>query len=187
MNIPVLTHSGRVVVRPDTTWKKEIEDFCPPDFVDSVSFSPVLFTRIVKPGRSISRRFAARYFDGVGFGLLLYPDTLMDGSEEGYACASCLDRTTFLPLPVSENSILGDTGCKYTLFRDVEQMYSCTPCSAARFEEAVEAVSKYVYLRTGDLLAMELQGRAPLWKRGDGAVRVRTTCNEETMLDFKIF
>ena len=95
MNIPVITASGKVIVRPDTTWERDNEDVYLPEFVNSLSWTPVFFARVSKPGRSIGRAFASRYYDGIGFGVLLYPDDLLDGSEEGFACASCLDKVTF--------------------------------------------------------------------------------------------
>ena len=98
MNVVVLTSVGNVVVRPDTTWERDNEDFYVPSFIDSLKYSPVLFARVCKPGRSIGEKFASRYFDAVGYGVLLYPTELLAIKEQGWAAASCLDHTTFLPL-----------------------------------------------------------------------------------------
>ena len=100
MNIIVKTSSGHITVRPDTTWEKDNEDFYPPEFVDELTYSPVLFARILKPGRSVGRKFASRYYDSIGFGVLLYPENMLDGTPEGYAQAICLDHTSFLPSPM---------------------------------------------------------------------------------------
>ena len=94
MNIIVLTQSGRVVSRPDTSWEKDSRDIYLPDFVKALSLSPVLFVKVTKPGRSISERFASRYHDSFGFGCLLYAEDLMDSHPEAYASASCLDHTS---------------------------------------------------------------------------------------------
>lgn len=56
MNIIVKTASGKYIVRPDTTWEKDNEDFFPPDYISKISFTPVLFARISKPGKSIGVR-----------------------------------------------------------------------------------------------------------------------------------
>lgn len=64
MNIIVKTSSGHITVRPDTTWEKDNEDFYPPEFVDELTYSPVLFARILKPGRSVGRKFASSIFSG---------------------------------------------------------------------------------------------------------------------------
>ena len=59
MNIPVITVSGKVIVRPDTTWERDNEDLYLPDFVNSLSWTPVFFARVSKPGRWIGPAFAS--------------------------------------------------------------------------------------------------------------------------------
>ena len=110
MNIIVRTASGKYIVRPDTTWEKDNEDLYLPEFVDGVSYTPVLFARICKPGRSIGRNFAARYYDSVNYGILLYPADHIDDGPECFAESLTLDHTSFLPaplLPVGELSGAG--------------------------------------------------------------------------------
>ena len=99
MNIVVVNSSSRVFVRPDTTWERDNEDLYVPVFIGSLAWTPVIFAHISKPGRSIGARFGARYYDLVGAGVQLYPEDLMDGSAEGFACACCLDHSSFLPSP----------------------------------------------------------------------------------------
>ena len=57
MNIIVRTYGGHYVTRPDTTWEKDNEDFFPPDFTESFEWTPVVFARVCKPGRSVGARF----------------------------------------------------------------------------------------------------------------------------------
>ncbi len=172
MNIVVLTYSGKVTVRPDTTWEKDGEDFYVPDFVDRLGWTPVVFARVTRPGRSIGARFAGRYFESTGHGVLLYPEDLMDGSEEGYACASCLDHTSFLP-----GTLLPKTACAdFSVRRGEEEIFRCEGTPAGRLEEAISEVSRFCYLRTGDLVAIEMQARRPLCTRDDGGCRI--TCLE---------
>ena len=80
MNIVVVNSSSRVFVRPDTTWERDNEDLYVPEFIGSLAWTPVLFARISKPGRSIGARFGTRYYDLIGAGINLYPEDLMDGS-----------------------------------------------------------------------------------------------------------
>ena len=170
MNIIVITAGGHITVRPDTTWEKDNEDFYLPDEVSSVSFTPVLFARISKPGRSVGLRFASRYFGSFGYGVLLYPDDFEDGSPEGFACASCLDHTSFLPGELSPKAAL--TEARFRLFRNGEQIFENSGESAAMIEKAIEDATRRIYIRTGDLIAIELQPRKPLLKRVDGNVRI---------------
>ena len=166
MNIIVRTCSGKYIVRPDTTWERDSEDFYPPEFIDGLSWVPVLFARISRPGRSVGERFADRYFDGVGYGLLLYPDDLMDG-ECGLACASCLDHTSFLPFPVKEKTELSSE-------------------ESAMIESAIEEATRYIYIRPGDIIAIELCGRTPLCRRENGTFSYVSDFQGKTLPEFKI-
>ena len=190
MNIVVITANGKCIVRPDTTWERDNEDFFPPEFVNRLSYSPVLFARISKPGRSVGEQFADRYYDGIGYGVLLYPQDLIDGSEAGYACASCVDHTTFLPFPLYNKVTLGE-GNEFKLYakkgdKPSKRLFMHDAGTAEMIQQAIAEATKYVYVRSGDILAIELKPRTALCSRADGEVAVKGKyCNNVTM-DFKI-
>ncbi len=183
MNIVVLTAGRRTVVRPDTTWEKDSEDLYVPDFVSRVSWSPVLYARVSKPGRSIGLKFAGRYFRTFGYGALLYPEDLVDGSEEGYASACCLDHTSFLPGEMPDKSATG--GQVFRLLRDGEEIFVSESASERMIEESIAEVSRFCYLRTGDLVAAELRPRELLCVRTDGTTRLEGMLGEVRVFDFK--
>ncbi len=183
MNIVVLTAARRTVVRPDTTWEKDSEDLYVPDFVSRIGWSPVLYARVSKPGRSIGRKFAGRYFRTFGYGVLLYPEDLIDGSEEGYACACCLDHTSFLPGEMPDKSAPG--GSDFRLLKDGEEIFASGGASAQMIEECIAEVSRYCYLRTGDIVATELEQRRPLCGREDGSTRLEGMLGDVRVFDFK--
>ena len=114
MNIVVKTASGRIITRPSTTLEKNNSDLYVPDFVDSLSYTPVMFARICGSARSIGVKFAGRYYDSINYGVLLYPDNLLQG-KEGFACASCLDHTSFLPAPLYNTVTVGVEGNEFIL------------------------------------------------------------------------
>ena len=186
MNIIVRTCSGKYIVRPDTTWERDSEDFYPPEFIDGLSWVPVLFARISRPGRSVGERFADRYFDGVGYGLLLYPDDLMDG-ECGLACASCLDHTSFLPFPVFDKA---ETGREFRL--DItdgngrRQLFCAADAVDSVFRKTIAEATRFIYIRTGDLVAIELQSRQPLCSRKDSRIHLEGCFGDTATLDFNI-
>lgn len=163
MNIIVISCEGKVFVRPDTTWERDNEDFYVPDFVDRISASEVLFVRVSKPGRSVSAKFAERYYDGAGRGFLLYPEDMIDGSAEGFACACCLDHTSFLPFPIHGKEWL-EEGC------------------GARICEAIALATTFCYIRTGDIIAIELATRKPLCSRADGRFDVNSGDNSFSII-----
>lgn len=186
MNIAVITASGRVIVRPDTTWERKGEDFFAPGFVDALTYSPVLYARISKPGRSISRKFASRYYDGIGYGMLLYPENLIDGSEDAYACASCIDHTSYLPVTLYNPVTLGVEGNEFIIEQDGKEIFCSDSGTRTMVEEAIESVTERTFLRTGDLVAIELSPRSPLSSREAGATSIKASFCENPVIEFSI-
>ncbi len=186
MNIVVKTASGHIVVRPDTTWERDNEDLYLPDSVSRLSYTPVLFARICKPGRSISRKFASRYYDAVNYGILLYPEDYLDGSEEGYASACCLDHSSFLPSPFCQPAALGSKDSIFNIAKDGVELFSTESGSLSMIEEALEECTSRVYIRTGDILAIELQPRKQIYDRNEGNVLISGSFCGNKSTDFKI-
>lgn len=172
-------------MRPDTTWEKDNEDFYPPEFVDELTYSPVLSARILKPGRSVGRKFASRYYDSVGFGVLLYPENMLDGTPEGYAQAICLDHTSFLPTPMFQPQRLEEDG-RFSLFRNEVELFTFDRPSLNMIEDALVEATRLLYIRTGDLIAVELSDRKPLTNRTDSVTHITGTFGQDKVLDFQI-
>lgn len=185
MNIIVKTSSGHITVRPDTTWEKDNEDFFPPEFVNEVTYSPVLFARVLKPGRSVGRKFASRYYDSVGYGVLLYPENMFDGTPEGYAQAICLDHTSFLPAPMFPPQRL-EKDAEFRLYRNDDELFAFDQPSLNMIEETLVEATRFLYIRTGDLIAIELDARKPLTGRTESEVRITGTFGQDKILDFQI-
>ena len=134
-------------MRPDTTWERIPEaDFYVPGSVDTISAAPVLCARICRLGKCVGAKFARRYFDGVGRGLLLYPESLVESGPEGFAAACCVDRTSHFPLPEENPDSLAEAD------RDL----LC---------RALEQASANCRVRTGDFLCVETGPRTVLCKR----------------------
>ena len=185
MNIIVKTSSGHITVRPDTTWEKDNEDFYPPEFVDELTYSPVLFARVLKPGRSVGAKFASRYYDSVGYGVLLYPENMLDSSPESYAQATCLDHSSFLPSPTFPLQRLEEDG-QFRLFRNETEIFTFDHPSLNMIEDTLVQATKLLYIRTGDLIAIELASRKSLTTRLDANTRVIGTFGHDKVIDFQI-
>lgn len=184
MNIIVKTSDGGLMVRPDTTWEKDNEDFFPPEFVERLTYTPVLFARVSKPGRSVGLQFADRYFDSVGFGILLYPENLIDGKETGLCEATMIDHTSFLPSPMYNRVTLGQEGNRFILQKNGKTIFQYEEGNVNMIKEALSQATRYIFIRTGDLIAIELDGRKPLCGKEDTSISA-TWC-ENSILDFKI-
>lgn len=163
MNIIVRTYGGSIIVRPDTTWSRNNDDYFVPDFVDEISWSPVVCVRISRLGKHIEEKFASRYYDGAGKGVLLYPENLLDGTPESYASASILDRTSCIVLPEGDLSMLGDDGRKM-------------------MDEALARASRFARVRAGDILAVEMAPREHLCGRSCGRFELKKEGAEFTII-----
>lgn len=166
MNIIVKPYgTERCCCRPDTSWEREDRDLFVPDFISGYSWTPVLFARISKAGKCIGRKFASRYYDAIGYGILLYADDMLDGSPEGFACASCMDHTSVLPFPMYDKVTLESGQNIFSVAVDDREIYSTCEGSAGMIEDALAAASGMVSLRIGDLAVMELAPIAGLVRR----------------------
>lgn len=186
MNIIVRTYGGRIVTRPDTTWKRGDDAAYLPEFINGASYTPVVFARVCKAGRSVAEKFADRYYDGIGYGILLYAENLIDGSPEGFAEASCLDHTSFLCWPVYGKQTLGVEENIFRITRDGSPLFSCTSVEKKVIESAISEVTRFCYIRSGDFVVSELAPRSPLISREDGECHIEGTFCDNFAFDFKV-
>ena len=186
MNIIVKTYAGNIIVRPDTTWEKDNEDIYPQDFIRTLTFTPVIFARICKPGKSIGRRFVSRYYDSANYGVLLYPENMIGGNPEDFSAASCIDHTSFLPAPLYQKCVFGNSENEFRLSKDGTGIFEVNADGLDSIEEAITEATARIYIRTGDLVAVELAPRTQLWEAGQGITSIQGTfCGNET-IDFNI-
>ncbi len=184
MNISVQPYgSSRCYCRPDTTWERESKDFYSPESVNTLHWTPVAYVRISKAGKCISGKFVSRYYDGVGFGTLLYiGDFLPD-----LASASCTDHSSILPSPVGGPDLLESTDKTYEVFRNGEKVFGCTVEGLKeKVEEAICRASKLTTLRIGDFVAIELAPSTQICDRSEEETKIKAVFGENDLFDFKL-
>ena len=163
--------------RPDTTLEKESFDYYIPDGVSELTYSPVLFVRLCRAGKAIGERFAGRYYDSGGFGVLLYGESIIgSGAAAGLSMASSLDKTSLLPFPLIDKDVLEKSGNIFSLSVNERSMnehsvnersvngngtFTCQP-DFAGIPEILHRISVRTSLRTGDIVAVELGERLPI-------------------------
>ena len=165
--------------RPDTTWERENRDFYSPECVNEVLWAPVVFARISKAGKCIGAKFATRYYDAVGCGMLMY------GSKD-IAFGSCIDHTSILPSPLFNPEVLEDKK-NYDVETGVDGR--CTFAlseSRTMLETAICKASQLTSLRIGDYVAVELAPITQLADRSAGEFNVKGTFCENEIFGFKI-
>lgn len=173
--------------RPDTTLEKESFDYYIPDGVSELTYSPVLFVRLCRAGKAIGEKFAGRYYDSGGFGVLLYGESIIgSGAAAGLSMASSLDKTSLLPFPLIDKDVLEKSGNIFSLSVNERSMnehsvnehsvnersanerslngngtFACHP-DFAGIPEILHRISLRTSLRTGDIVAVELGERLPI-------------------------
>lgn len=159
-------------------------DFYVPEFTGEVSCVPQLVVRMCKLGKSVSERFAGRYYEEVGVGVRFYADTLeaelrkkglpevMAASFDSSAAISALKNRTGLhciryAMKVNEETVFeGDSGG--------------LPVSP---DKLVSVCSDYHTIKIGDFVYCGNTFRHRGMKIGD---RVQVYLEGECMLDFYI-
>lgn len=167
MNILTVSHdysfSG---FRPDSTLIRALDSYYVPDYVTGLEFVPVVCFRCGRPGKSIERRFARRYIDSFGYGILLYPELSEDivGHREFFSNA--MDFTSIIPLsfrPISDyGAILAEHEAYIPLHRLRAAVNGRTVTESpihptyAIIEQIISDITRYSSIRCGDFISCEL-------------------------------
>lgn len=166
MNIIVKPYdSSMCYCRPDTTWERENKDFYVPEPIDEIHWAPIVFVRICKAGKCISRKFASRYYDAFNFGALMYCHTEEGRNETAFT--SCADHTSLLPFPLYNTVVMENDDNAFEVRKDGEVIFGMPRVNYARLatpeqtltdmvEEALCRASMLTSLRIGDYVAVEL-------------------------------
>lgn len=180
MNILVKTYSNKVYCRPDTSWERENKDFYIPEGINSLSYSPILFVRISKAGKCVQEKFASRYYDSFGYGILLY----LGHCEEDLATTSCADHTSILPHPLYNPIVLDFNDKEFSIFLNDNLLYKTQEGSKEIIEKAIEQATKLTSIRIGDFLVIEMAPPAKLSLEGEA--NIKASFNEDEIINFKL-
>lgn len=142
MNLVVVRPDGSIYARPDTTLVRGARDFYLPDDFSWVEVRPCRWIRILKSAKAVQERFAQRYYDAVGSGLLLYGD----GTD------ALLDASSYIFDDVVPAGQPDSNGLMPDLIRHLNA--------------ALSAVTAHLLLHQGDLLILESPDSTTL-HRGD--------------------
>ena len=182
MNIVVKPYeSALCYCRPDTTWEKESRDLYIPEGVDKVLWAPVVFAKVCKAGKCVSKKFVARYYDAVGFGALVYCN------DEAIAFSSCMDHTSILPMPLYNPVIFENEDNTFVLKAgEMSEAFKTTEAMKVCLEEAICKASERVSLRIGDMVALELAPLKVIAERQTGETNMKAEFGENNLFDLKV-
>ena len=143
-------------MKPDTAILTRNRPFYLPDFSSLIHYEVELVLRISKVGKNISERFANTYYDAIGIGFDFTARDLQNKAKEkglpwlvskGFDNASPLgkfiDKDTFRDVH-DIHFHLEKNGVKVQQASSQEMIFS--------FEEIISYISRYMTLKTGDLI-----------------------------------
>ena len=97
MNIIVVGGDGSVSLRPDTTLKWGVQDYWMPEPFSHVTACRCRFFPVLKMGKAVAPRFAGRYYDSWGPGVLIYGDGQNPYADDStYLCRNLLQSAAAL-------------------------------------------------------------------------------------------
>lgn len=157
MNFLIKTYDGRCLVRPDISLNRDGDTYYVPDGVTALYVAPIAFMRLAKTGKVVGGQFAARYYDAVGFGALLYPSMAEDKSIN-LAEASCFDQSSFFPQPFFNPLTIEKQDNEFVMALEGTSGFR-TDCTGIKsmLEQALVDCSRHSLARVGDFVAVELQ------------------------------
>ena len=177
--------------RPDTTWERENRDFYSPECVNEILWNPVIFARISKAGKCVSPKFIERYYDAVGYGMLMYGVTATSSAEGASQISSCIDHSSILPMPLYNPVVIEDDKEFTVTAKKADAADSAVTSvvlgdAKALLEDAICKASERVSLRIGDLVAVELAPMESMAERKDGEVNLKAAFCENSLFDLKV-
>jgi acylpyruvate hydrolase len=176
-----------VFLKPDSALLKNNKPFFLPGFSENIHYEVEAVIKISKLGKSISARFAPRYYDEVTLGIdITARDIQSRQSALGYPweLSKCFDGAapigTFVP--VSSVKDIANLDFRLELNGKVVQK-SNTSDMIFSINEIVEYVSVYFTLKTGDLIFTGTPSGVGQLKRNDNLVAY---LEDKPLLDFVI-
>lgn len=172
-----------IFVKPDSALLKDRKPFFIPDFSDDIAFGAGFVLRVSRLGRSISERFAHRYYDAVSLGLDI---TARDLKEHLAAERRMMDTAkgfdgsfpvgSFMDLPEGEmNFRLEIDGNEVQRGRSSDMRYG--------FDRIISQMSRFYTLKMGDMI---FTGTPGIDIPAVMDTHVRGFVNDVELLDFKI-
>ena len=135
-------------LKPDSALLVNNKPFFLPDFADTIVAKPCLIARIEKMGRNIAEKFADRYYDAVAFGMNVQTAEAKQANDFwGHICAAAFDNSMIVGHFTTKQA------GQYQLKADGSE------CALDKtifpFSQAITAISRYITLRTGDMIAVD--------------------------------
>lgn len=143
-------------MKPDSSLLKSNKVFFIPDWTNDLQYEVEVVYRICRLGKHIQKKFAHRYYDAVALGLdLTARDLQNECRQRGLPWEICkaFDGSAVLSEFVPLDELPDKNSIDFRLLRnDIEVQHGNTSDMLFTIDDIIEHVSKYMTLKTGDLI-----------------------------------
>lgn len=157
LNEPLLKQDDPVIfTKADSSLLKDRKPFFIPDELGTIEFEAEIVVRVCRLGKSISERFASRYYDAVTVGIdFTARDLLRKLSQQGlpWDMSKSFDGAAALGEWVSKDKFLDIQRLRFHLDVNGEtKQEGCTSDMIYKVDEIISYISRFFTLKTGDLI-----------------------------------
>ncbi len=157
LNEPLLKRDDPVIfTKADSSLLKDRKPFFIPDELGTIEYEAEVVVRVCRLGKSISERFASRYYDAVTVGIdFTARDLLRKLSQQGlpWDMSKSFDGAAALGEWVSKDKFLDIQRLRFHLDVNGEtKQEGCTSDMIYKVDEIISYISRFFTLKTGDLI-----------------------------------
>jgi len=157
LNEPLLKRDDPVIfTKADSSLLKDRKPFFIPDELGTIEYEAEIVVRVCRLGKSISERFASRYYDAVTVGIdFTARDLLRKLSQQGlpWDMSKSFDGAAALGEWISKDKFLDIQRLRFHLDVNGEtKQEGCTSDMIYKVDEIISYVSRFFTLKTGDLI-----------------------------------
>ena len=154
---PLLKQDDPVIfTKADSSLLKDRKPFFIPDELGTIEYEAEVVVRVCRLGKSISERFASRYYDAVTVGIdFTARDLLKKLSQQGlpWDMSKSFDGAAVIGEWVPKDKFLDVQRLRFHLDVNGETMQEgCTSDMIYKVDEIISYVSRFFTLKTGDLI-----------------------------------
>lgn len=154
---PLLKQDDPVIfTKADSSLLKDRKPFFIPDELGTIEYEAEIVVRVCRLGKSISERFASRYYDAVTVGIdFTARDLLKKLRQQGlpWDMSKSFDGATVIGEWVSKDKFLDVQRLRFHLDVNGEtKQEGCTSDMIYKVDEIISYVSRFFTLKTGDLI-----------------------------------
>jgi 2-keto-4-pentenoate hydratase/2-oxohepta-3-ene-1,7-dioic acid hydratase in catechol pathway len=172
-------------MKPDTCLLRNNQPFFYPEFTSNLHYELEVVIKICRLGRNISTQFAHRYFNEVALGVDFTARDLQDECKAKglpWEIAKAFDSSAPISSFISKSQIENLNAVSFRLEKNGEVVqHGSTADMIFRFEELISYVSRFVTLRTGDLIYTGTPAGVGPVVIGD---RLKAYLDDKLMMDF---